>query len=114
MWVLTAEEFIMNEFCPCGTNTVMKTSWTNHNPGRRYIACERFKQINGCNYYFVWIDPPICTRARQIIPGLLRRVNRFEEDLNRFEEDLKKKRNRFMFIIKPYLPNHRDAVMFDV
>ncbi|KAG8390881.1 hypothetical protein BUALT_Bualt01G0129700 [Buddleja alternifolia] len=46
----------MNEFCPCGTNTVMKASWTDHNPGRRYIECERFKQINGCNY-FVWIDP---------------------------------------------------------
>ncbi|KAG8369037.1 hypothetical protein BUALT_Bualt15G0108700 [Buddleja alternifolia] len=88
MWVLTTEEFIMNEFCSCGTNTVMKTSWTDHNPGRPYIAYERFKQINGCNY-FVWIDPPICTRARQIIPGLLRRVNRFEEDLNRFEEEEK-------------------------
>ncbi|GFP88182.1 hypothetical protein PHJA_000961900 [Phtheirospermum japonicum] len=35
--------------------------------------------------YFSWIDPPICARARQIIPGLLKRVNRLEGDLGRRE-----------------------------
>ncbi|GFP95187.1 hypothetical protein PHJA_001663100 [Phtheirospermum japonicum] len=33
--------------------------------------------------YFSWIDPPICARARQIIPGILKRVNRLEGDLGR-------------------------------
>ncbi|GFP92200.1 hypothetical protein PHJA_001364100 [Phtheirospermum japonicum] len=40
--------------------------------------------------YFFWIDLPICARARQVIPGLLKRVNRLEGDLGRrnFREKL--------------------------
>ncbi|GFP83383.1 hypothetical protein PHJA_000481700 [Phtheirospermum japonicum] len=40
--------------------------------------------------YFSWIDPLICARARQIVPGLLKRVNRLEGDLGRrnFREKL--------------------------
>ncbi|GFQ03769.1 hypothetical protein PHJA_002520700 [Phtheirospermum japonicum] len=40
--------------------------------------------------YFSWIDPPICTRAHQIIPGLLKQVNRLEGYLGRrnFREKL--------------------------
>ncbi|GFQ02415.1 hypothetical protein PHJA_002385400 [Phtheirospermum japonicum] len=36
----------------------------------------------------------MCIRSRQIIPGLLRRCNRFEEECNRFEKELKRKRSR--------------------
>ncbi|GKE25159.1 zinc finger, GRF-type containing protein [Tanacetum coccineum] len=25
--------------CPCGEDVVVRTSWTNHNPGRRFYAC---------------------------------------------------------------------------
>ena len=29
--------------------------------------------------FFDWFDAPICVRARQVIPGLLRRVQALEE-----------------------------------
>ncbi|CAK7343602.1 unnamed protein product [Dovyalis caffra] len=34
-----------------------------------------------CNI-FEWVDPPICDRARLIILGLLRRLNKLESDIN--------------------------------
>ncbi|GER54804.1 GRF zinc finger containing protein [Striga asiatica] len=68
------------DFCTCEKRAVMKTSWTDHNPGRRYAVCEKPRAFGGCNY-FSWIDPPMCPRSRQIIPGLLRRVNRLEDEL---------------------------------
>ncbi|GFQ07945.1 hypothetical protein PHJA_002938500 [Phtheirospermum japonicum] len=39
---------------------------------------------------FLGLDPPICARARQIIPGLLKQVNRLEGDFGRrnFREKL--------------------------
>ncbi|KAG8369541.1 hypothetical protein BUALT_Bualt14G0024200 [Buddleja alternifolia] len=92
MWQQTAEEIIMDEICVCGKNTTRKTSWTDLNLGRRYVVCKKFKQVDGCAY-FMWLDPPMCTRARQIIPGLLRRVNRFEEDLKK-----KSKRERLFWV----------------
>ncbi|KAG8376123.1 hypothetical protein BUALT_Bualt09G0030600 [Buddleja alternifolia] len=77
MWTQTAEEFIINEqeICGCGKIPVRRTSWTDDNPGRRYISCKRFGEPNGC-CYFVYLDPPMCNRARQIILVLLRRANR--------------------------------------
>lgn len=31
--------------------------------------------MDGYCKYFRWIDPPICERSKQIIPGLLRKLN---------------------------------------
>ncbi|GER27931.1 GRF zinc finger containing protein [Striga asiatica] len=75
MWRQTSE-VTLDEYCTCGKRTVMVTSWTDNNPGRRYAKCNE----SGCKR-FVWIDPPMCTRARQIIPGLLRRINLAEAEL---------------------------------
>ncbi|KAI3451464.1 hypothetical protein Pfo_008129 [Paulownia fortunei] len=61
----------MEEICHCGRNVAKKTSWTDLNPRRRHVACKKFWEVGGCTY-FVWIDPPMCTRVRQIIPGLLK------------------------------------------
>ncbi|KAH7864598.1 hypothetical protein Vadar_031539 [Vaccinium darrowii] len=47
------------------------------NPGRRFSSCPN----NNCKD-FVWVDPPMCQRAVQIIPGLLRRSNRLEVELH--------------------------------
>ncbi|KAK3029919.1 hypothetical protein RJ639_039779 [Escallonia herrerae] len=33
-----------------------------------------------CEYFF-WIDPPMCERAVQVIPGLLRRINGNAEEV---------------------------------
>ncbi|KAK6122565.1 hypothetical protein DH2020_043692 [Rehmannia glutinosa] len=65
MWRQTAE-FNMDEVCQCGRRVVKKTSWTDLNPGRR---------------------------AQQIIPGLLKKMNRLDDDLKRvakLEDELKK------------------------
>ncbi|GFQ08223.1 protein smg9, partial [Phtheirospermum japonicum] len=73
-------EIIMDDFCNCGKNVVQRTSWTDLNPGRRYTTCNKFWEVGGCTY-FSWVDSPMCARALQIIPGLLRRVNRLEADI---------------------------------
>ena len=67
------------EMCFCNKVSVVKTSWTNRNPGRRFLSCGK---RNGCSF-FIWIDPPMCNRARMIIPGLLRRLTEMEEDIKR-------------------------------
>ncbi|KAL7120200.1 hypothetical protein ACP275_02G108700 [Erythranthe tilingii] len=68
----------------------MKTSWTELNPGRRYETCQKYRKIGGCNY-FIWVDPPMCERSCQIIPGLLRRINNNEKELKKIEKQLSKK-----------------------
>ncbi|PWA63815.1 zinc finger, GRF-type [Artemisia annua] len=63
--------------CTCGKPAVVKTSWTNRNPGRRFFGCPTI----GSNCPFLgWLDPPICPRSVEIIPGLLRRINDFQEE----------------------------------
>ncbi|KAL8053324.1 hypothetical protein ABFX02_05G063400 [Erythranthe guttata] len=79
----------MDATCFCSRRPVMKTSWTDLNPGRRYTNCDKFRKPGGCNY-FVWTDPPMCERSRQIIPGLLRRINKQEEEM--------KKKQRFLWM----------------
>ncbi|KAK4400195.1 hypothetical protein Sango_1125600 [Sesamum angolense] len=67
--------------CHCGRPAVMRTAWTNENPGRRFHSCRNYKR-GGCRF-FAWEDPPICQRARTIIPGLLRRINGLEGEVGR-------------------------------
>lgn len=31
--------------------------------------------------FFEWFDPPMCARSKKIIPGLLKRINRNEEEI---------------------------------
>ncbi|CAA0823605.1 Unknown protein [Striga hermonthica] len=75
IWRQTSE-VTLDKYCRCGKKTVMITSWTDNNPGRRFATSKR----NGCKYY-VWIDPPMCTRAQKIIPGLKRRLDEAEAEL---------------------------------
>ncbi|KAH7848615.1 hypothetical protein Vadar_005140 [Vaccinium darrowii] len=51
--------------CPvCKGRCIRGTSWTDRNPGRRYVKCPNIV----CDD-FLWIDPPIFARAKQIIAG---------------------------------------------
>ncbi|KAG8386349.1 hypothetical protein BUALT_Bualt03G0139600 [Buddleja alternifolia] len=70
----------MERNCYCARPAIRKTSWTDLNPGRRYIICDKFWEPGECNF-FEFTNPPMCERSRQIIPGLLRRVNRLEHEL---------------------------------
>ncbi|GMP48496.1 hypothetical protein CsSME_00015826 [Camellia sinensis var. sinensis] len=60
----------------CGRRKVIQTSWTDANLGRRFLSYS----TNSCNQ-FTWVDPPMCSQAVQIIPGLLKKVNKLETRL---------------------------------
>ncbi|GJS74928.1 zinc finger, GRF-type containing protein [Tanacetum coccineum] len=62
----------------CGSRGVIRTSWTPTNPGRRFFGCSK----RGTNCGIIdWYDPPMCDRAVQIIPGLLRRINQLQQTI---------------------------------
>nr|GMD37749.1 zinc finger, GRF-type [Ipomoea batatas] len=75
--------------CECGRQLVIRTSWTDRNPGRRFWHCSESAVssvfgMKGCGF-FDWADPPMCPRAISIIPGLLRRINRDREEIERLK-----------------------------
>ena len=63
--------------CFCGKPTIVRTSWTNTNPRRRFRCCSQ----STCPI-FAWVDPPMCARVVSIIHGLLRSRTALEESLN--------------------------------
>ncbi|GER54523.1 GRF zinc finger containing protein [Striga asiatica] len=89
-------EVTLDEYCTCGKRTVMVTSRTDNNPGRRYATYKG----SDCKH-FVWINPPMCTRARQIIPRLLRRINLAEAELAS-----KKKMGEVAVVFNCYFMDH--------
>ncbi|GJZ63053.1 zinc finger, GRF-type containing protein [Tanacetum coccineum] len=80
--------------CACGLEAVIRTSWTNRNPGRRFYGCPTLSPT--CVNFLRWYDPPMCQRSVQIIPGLLRSRNELEEILAMVEE---KRRKLLKFLI---------------
>ena len=66
--------------CGCGALAEQHTAWTTANAGRRFVACP----YRRCRF-FSWVDPPLCDRARVIIPGLVRRINALEAETQHFE-----------------------------
>ncbi|WMV29314.1 hypothetical protein MTR67_022699 [Solanum verrucosum] len=60
----------------------MKTSWTQSNPGRRFLCCKTSKARGGCGY-FRWYDDEMSAQARRVIWGLLKRVKTYELERNR-------------------------------
>ncbi|KAK4403514.1 hypothetical protein Sango_0720000 [Sesamum angolense] len=69
--------------CYCGRRAVRRTSWIEMNPGRRFHACRDYNR-GGCGFFY-WEDPPMCRRARAIIPGLLRKKNEMEAEIVRLK-----------------------------
>ena len=61
-----SKELIFKEMearCECGQQRVMRTSWTNLNPGRSFWACED----RLCNRSFEWAENPLSEKARRIV-----------------------------------------------
>ncbi|KAH7853519.1 hypothetical protein Vadar_003515 [Vaccinium darrowii] len=74
--------------CYCNKMGKMRTSWTDSNPGRRFIGCEKWKltkEDSGCGF-FVWYDRLMCARSKMIIPGLLRTLRRTEVEAKRAKQ----------------------------
>ncbi|CAN1797132.1 Uncharacterized protein At4g04775, partial [Linum perenne] len=63
--------------CVCGAEIVLLTSWTEDNPGRRFLRCGGFKKgaATGKRHYFAWFDEPIPFRAKVVIIRLLRKLD---------------------------------------
>ncbi|GJV65713.1 zinc finger, GRF-type containing protein [Tanacetum coccineum] len=80
--------------CACGLEVVIRTSWTNRNPGHRFYGCPTLSPT--CVNFLKWYDPPMCQRYVQIIQGLLRSRNKLEEIVAMVEE---KRRKLLKFII---------------
>nr|GEY98525.1 RNA-directed DNA polymerase, eukaryota [Tanacetum cinerariifolium] len=70
--------------CACGLEAVIRTSWTNRNPGRRFYGCPTPSPT--CVNFLWWYDPLMCQRSVQIIPGLLRSHNEIKEILAMVEK----------------------------
>ncbi|CAA0842005.1 zinc ion binding [Striga hermonthica] len=70
--------------CDCGKPSVVRTSWTFENPGRRFYSCN-YKRGGACKL-FSWVDGPMCTRSKQLIPGLLRKSNELRQILQEIQE----------------------------
>ncbi|KAG8377439.1 hypothetical protein BUALT_Bualt08G0033000 [Buddleja alternifolia] len=70
----------MNNICYCRRLAVIRCSWTDANPGRRFYSCELHRNAGGCGF-FVWLDPPMCERSRNVIPGLLGSTERLQVEL---------------------------------
>nr|XP_027070246.1 uncharacterized protein LOC113695370 [Coffea arabica]XP_027103353.1 uncharacterized protein LOC113724674 [Coffea arabica] len=80
---------MVRQFCDCGKQTLMMTSWTAMNPGRRFCRCAKYREQGGC-IYWDWVDPEMCQRSKEIIPGLLRSMNKMEAELDRLKENSRK------------------------
>nr|GMD07685.1 uncharacterized protein LOC109192855 [Ipomoea batatas] len=65
--------------CNCGNELTLQTSWNYENPGRRFWNFVGINGMHSCGF-FAWFDPPMCLWSKKIIPGLLKRVNRNEEE----------------------------------
>ncbi|KAL4564507.1 hypothetical protein LXL04_028571 [Taraxacum kok-saghyz] len=66
---------------------LMRTSWTDLNPGRRFWGCP--KPYSTCGF-IGWIDGPMCERSKRVIPGLLRTLNSVERSLEKSKEETRK------------------------
>ncbi|XP_060973823.1 uncharacterized protein LOC133039487 [Cannabis sativa] len=67
--------------CRPPKRSMIFTSWTDANPGRRFMRCPLYNQVGGCKFW-EWYDPPMCERAAVVIPGLLRKIGKLEDELS--------------------------------
>nr|KAJ0206247.1 hypothetical protein LSAT_V11C500249780 [Lactuca sativa] len=68
--------------CFCGKMAIIRTSWTDKNPGRRFCGCP----TEGSKCRFIgWYDGPMCERSNAIIPGLLRTINKVKAHTTRLK-----------------------------
>ncbi|KAI8002440.1 hypothetical protein LOK49_LG08G00713 [Camellia lanceoleosa] len=66
--------------CYCGEISPVKTSMASRNMGRRFYGYARYEVDATCGY-FKWIDPPMCQHGREVLPKMVAKMNRLENEL---------------------------------
>nr|KAJ0220194.1 hypothetical protein LSAT_V11C200074660 [Lactuca sativa] len=61
--------------CFCGQMAIVRTAWTDKNPGPRFWGCPKE------------IDPQMCERSKSLIPGLLRSINKLKTEVGKLKEE---------------------------
>ncbi|KAJ4810504.1 GRF zinc finger protein [Rhynchospora pubera] len=79
--------------CYCNELAVLKTSWTEANPGRRFLGCRNYEISRSCGYFF-WYDAPVQDHAKVVINGLLRRLNNLER-----EKEVQESKERRLIVV---------------
>ncbi|CAI9279395.1 unnamed protein product [Lactuca saligna] len=65
--------------CACGNRDLaIVTSWSDLNPRRRFWSCLRNERRCG---WIGWFDEPMCPRSVEVMPGLIRSMNKLQESL---------------------------------
>ncbi|TYH06458.1 hypothetical protein ES288_A08G157300v1 [Gossypium darwinii] len=78
--------------CFYGDPAKLSMSWSNDNPGRRFLGCNKFgSRFQKPCQFFSWFDPPLTPRSRMVLLGLLKRL--------RTLEDARKRERRTWFLV---------------
>ncbi|CAN1122968.1 hypothetical protein LINPERPRIM_LOCUS2978 [Linum perenne] len=56
---------------------VIRTSWTESNPRRRFFGCAMYGRVGACNF-FRWADPELDEHIKHIVVGLLWKIRDIE------------------------------------
>uniref|UniRef100_A0A8I6X6B4 GRF-type domain-containing protein n=1 Tax=Hordeum vulgare subsp. vulgare TaxID=112509 RepID=A0A8I6X6B4_HORVV len=68
-------------WCACKHKGARWISWSNNNPGHRYLKCQR-SRVGGCDW-FKWFDDPTTPFLRQLLVDLRDAVNNFRRENTR-------------------------------
>nr|VDD61307.1 unnamed protein product [Brassica oleracea] len=94
--------------CPCGAATVVLTSKTKENPGRRFYRCG---VVFGENHVFKWADDAVLEE----IEALAVKQSVMENELIEIKEqllDIKKILRRLFRWLRHFLPNFEISVSY--
>ena len=103
----SCESSAVVKFCYCGLPSIMKTSWSADNLGRRFRGCPLYGNLENvvpCRY-FDWVEPTLSSRARIVVVGLLKKIREMERkeieriERERTEMEMKKRKERIRWIL---------------
>ncbi|KAJ1378576.1 Zinc finger, PMZ-type [Sesbania bispinosa] len=83
----------MAKKCKFGKNVAMITSWTEYNPGRRFLGCANYRESTTHCDYFAWFDPPSCERYVKIMNSLLKKNNNLQTKISEHKHEIGELKN---------------------
>nr|GMD33092.1 DNA-(apurinic or apyrimidinic site) lyase [Ipomoea batatas] len=96
--------------CWCGEVAPVKMSWSDANPGKRYRACPHYGGNGNC-WYFEWIDSDVTERVSRVIRGLLKKLDKKDNEIERLQTAIEKQNGVLSEILlgSGKLPLERDV-----